>query len=407
MSQFDASLFASRLRQLRASRGLSLRALAGVSYYAKSYIHELETGRKQPTHQVAQRIDDALDAGGELVAMVDVRPEGVRRRSLVAAAGIAAALPRALLDGGPKLGSSVPRQLLDRTARLRRVDDYLGGIDTYSMYVSELDSTLRLVKECSYSEVTGRALLAVVSEQAQMAGWAAFDAGRHGEADRLYRLSLDAAHDGASAALAANAMAFQAYGATGKKATELALAACEIADKEATPRVRTLLHTRKAWALAVAGDAGETETHLNIGAAALTEQDDRPEPDWVYWVDETEVEIMTGRCWAVLRRPVRAIPALELALGVYDDTHGRDKSLYLLWLADAYIDANEIEQACEAVSRAIKLSVGVGSVRPGSRLQAVLDRLAIEPLLPCVADVMAEATEFIHHRQTCVATPDR
>lgn len=28
---------------------------------------------------------------------------------------------------------------------------------------------------------------------------------------------------------------------------------------------------------------------------------------------------MTGRCWAQLRRPMRAVPALESALGRYDD----------------------------------------------------------------------------------------
>jgi hypothetical protein len=36
---------------------------------------------------------------------------------------------------------------------------------------------------------------------------------------------------------------------------------------------------------------------------------------------------------------------LEAALTRYDDTHARDKSLYLSWLADSYLTAGEVEQA--------------------------------------------------------------
>ncbi|GAB3151572.1 hypothetical protein GCM10027290_41090 [Micromonospora sonneratiae] len=404
MSKPVTPSFADRMRQLRAERGLSIRALAKLTFHAKTYIHELETGRKQPTPQVAQRIDDALDAGGVLTMLAASQPDGVRRRDLVAAAGFAAVLPHTLLVSGRKVGADVPQQLLDRTARLRRIDDYLGGIDTYPMYATEVESTMRLVREGSYTEATGRSLLSVLAEQAQMAGWAAFDGGRQDDADRLYRLSLDAARDSADEALAANAFAFLAYGATGRTATETAAAACDAAGTSATPRVRLLLHTRAAWAYAVSGHAADAAAHLGIGAAALADDDERPEPDWVYWVDQVELEIMTGRCWTVLHRPVRAIPALERALSAYEDTHGRDKALYLLWLADAYLDANEIEHACVAVRKAMKLAAGVGSVRPGGRLQAVFDRLDPHAALPCVADLKQEAREWGRRRRTVATT---
>ncbi|GAB3012470.1 hypothetical protein GCM10023080_094150 [Streptomyces pseudoechinosporeus] len=59
---------------------------------------------------------------------------------------------------------------------------------------------------------------------------------------------------------------------------------------------------------------------------------DAPQPDWVTWVDEIELQIMTGRCWTELRC---AVPVSETALARYDDAHARDKSLYLSWLADS------------------------------------------------------------------------
>lgn len=54
---------------------------------------------------------------------------------------------------------------------------------------------------------------------------------------------------------------------------------------------------------------------------------------------------MTGRCWAGLGRPLRAVPLLEDVLEGFDDAHARDKALYSCWLADAYVTAGEPEEA--------------------------------------------------------------
>ncbi|MEQ4303165.1 helix-turn-helix transcriptional regulator [Plantactinospora sp. B6F1] len=378
--------FAARMRELRTERGMSLRKLAATAFYGKSYLHELETGMKEPTPQAAERIDEALGAGGALAALAGT---GMRRREVIARAGLAVALPHAILHHGRRVGADTPQQIADRTARLRRIDDYLGGADTVAMYSTELESTLRIVQDGSYTESTGRELLRVFAEQAQMAGWAAFDAGRHDDAERWYRSSLAVARDIGDLPLAGNAMVFLAYQelALGRRATETMTAAYDTAAESATPVVRALLHLRRAWVHAVNGHADDTERHLDLGATCLTERHGRPEPDWVYWVDHREAEIMAGRCWAVLRRPMRAIPILEAVLGRYEDTHARDKALYLSWLADAYLDANEVEQGCATAGRAVRLSTGVGSTRPGQRIEAFLGRLGPYALLPCATEL--------------------
>lgn len=81
MTSDDGTAFARELRRLRAERGMSLRELAATVHYGKSYLHELETGRKPATKDVATRLDDALDAGSHLAATLrpafadDVGPE--------------------------------------------------------------------------------------------------------------------------------------------------------------------------------------------------------------------------------------------------------------------------------------------------------------------------------------------
>ncbi|WP_405615955.1 hypothetical protein [Streptomyces sp. NBC_00076] len=109
------------------------------------------------------------------------------------------------------------------------------------------------------------------------------------------------------------------------------------------------------------------------------------------WVDRNELQIMTGRCWTELRRPLRAVPVLETALARYDDTHARDKSLYLSWLAAAYLHAGEVEQAAAVTGRALELSAGVASVRPRERLAPVLRMLGEHRSLPQVAEVLEKA----------------
>ncbi|WP_254885575.1 hypothetical protein [Streptomyces sp. NA02950] len=201
-----------------------------------------------------------------------------------------------------------------RTARLRRLDDVLGGGDTYRVYLGEYQATKTMLREGSYTEETGRALRSVLAEQAQQAGWAAFDAGKHADATSLYETSHQAATEAGDTALAGNALAFLAYQEinTDRSAgMETAVQACRTAGPDAPPGVRALLHERLAWAYAVAGNASETDRALSIAESALGEGDGSPQPDWSAWVDRNELQIMTGRCWTELRRPLRAVPVLE------------------------------------------------------------------------------------------------
>ena len=86
---------------------------------------------------------------------------------------------------------------------------------------------------------------------------------------------------------------------------------------------------------------------------------------------------MTGRVWAVLHDPGRAIPPLERALAAFPDHWARDKALYLTWLADAHIDAGNGEEADAITETALKLASRVASVRPLARVREVSERLAV------------------------------
>ncbi|MFD5469035.1 hypothetical protein [Streptomyces sp. NPDC127105] len=156
--------------------------------------------------------------------------------------------------------------------------------------------------------------------------------------------------------------------------------------------MRALLYERLAWACAAANQPARTEQALDTARAALDEQQDgEPQPDWAAWVDQTELDIMTGRCWTELRRPLRAVPVLTQALDQYSDHHARDKALYLSWLAGAYLTAGEVEAAATITGRALDLAAGVASVRPRQRLAPMLTQLRRHQELSAVRDVLERA----------------
>ncbi|NUS03565.1 MAG: helix-turn-helix transcriptional regulator [Nonomuraea sp.] len=411
-SALAAHDFGTVFHVARAEAGISYSMIAAECGIKPERVGTLAKGQgKVTSFEKIVRIADALRVPGHMVGLAprpwettsEGQAAGAPRREFLktsAVASLAVGLPDLVRpSAGGRVGSDVPEKLRQRTARLRRLDDVLGGGDTYRTYLGEYQATRTLLRHRTYTEEIGRGLLSVLAEQAQQAGWAAFDGGRHAEARGLYEASRKAAEEAEDAALAGNALAFLAYqGLRGdrkarRNAVQTAARSCATAGIGAAPGVRALLYERLAWAHAVAGQADETERALEAARTALGEVDGAPQPDWAAWVDETELQIMSGRCWTELRRPLRAVPVLEAALARYDDSHARDKALYMSWLADSYLTAGEVEQAATVTARALDLSSGVASVRPRERLAPVLQRLGEHRALPMVADVLEQARD--------------
>ncbi|WP_218005001.1 helix-turn-helix domain-containing protein [Actinomadura macra] len=411
MTPDNRHVIGARIRAERQARALTQRELAELIRGALTgsqvpaletlvgYVKRWERGKTNVGPRYRAAYAAALEIPQQhLFATGDDAP--VERRGFLsltaAAAGLNIAPATLTSRTGQRIDMSTVEQLRRRTARLRRLDDVLGGADTYNVYASELSATRQLFDTATYREETGRALLGVLAEQAQQAGWAALDGGRMDAARSLFRDSMTAATEAGDAGLIGNSLALTAYQrvTTGRTGTEEADAACRVVDKRTPATVRALLHERAAWAHAVAGPAHRGEVEHALGQAAEALNEDAPEgpaPDWARWVDDVELQIMTGRCWSVLRRPDRAVPALTWALDRYDDAHARDKSLYLTWLAEAHIDADQVPKAARALGDAISLGGDVASSRPRKRVSEVVERLRPHTSTPAVAEVIDRA----------------
>ncbi|WP_250000356.1 helix-turn-helix transcriptional regulator [Actinoplanes sp. M2I2] len=130
-----SSRFAIELRRLRLERALSYRALADLAHHGKSYIEDLEKGRRSPSPVVADRLDEALRAQGRLAATlrpvtdadVDSELEAVELARRVTASDVSTETLDRLEQAADAMAmayaTTPPDQLLPR---VRRHLDYVG-----------------------------------------------------------------------------------------------------------------------------------------------------------------------------------------------------------------------------------------------------------------------------------------
>jgi tetratricopeptide (TPR) repeat protein len=295
---------------------------------------------------------------------------------------------------GRRIGSEAVAGLARRVHGLRLADDVLAGRDLIGPAFRELFGAVRLYRETRFDEATGNALLVQIGELAQIVGWIASDAGQHDEAERVYKLGISAARQAGDAPLAANLAGSLAYqlSNTGREqeGVDLAETAAHEAGQDAPPKARALFMDRVAWAYTRVGQAQAAMRALGQAAEALSAADDDEGPTWAYWVSSDELEVMDARVFTELRRPLRAVPLLSRVLERYDAAHARELALYLSWLAVAYADANEPEQAAATARRMFDISADIASQRTSKRGRIVLRRLAAFKDIPEIRAVLAD-----------------
>ncbi len=394
--------FGQAAQRLRGAR--SLRDVARTAHIDAGYLSKLERGLQHPSAEVAHALDDALAAGGELLTAIAGSPwrldAGLWRPadSERLAAEVVAERPSAEnavalahqwliaeppqvyeLRAGRRIGPNTVDQVEKRVQQLRLLDDHVGGTETNAMVTAELEATAALLREGSYTEDVGKRLLVTLGELCQLAGWTLSDAGRHKRAEQIYLLGVRAAHAGGDVAGAANNLSSLAYQVANvgdpREAATLARSAYVGAKGAPSATARALLAERVAWAAARTGEARDAEHALGQVDDDYGKQRPDDDPEWTYWLTPDEVEVMAGRVWTQLERPLRAVPILERATAGYGEDTGRETALYLSWLAESLLQANEVERAADAATRALRLSRNAGSARAHDRVDLLRRRL--------------------------------
>ncbi|WP_067461681.1 helix-turn-helix domain-containing protein [Actinomadura macra] len=98
MESTDRAAFCEMLRGLiEAREGMSQRKLAKLTHYDDGYISRVVNGYRRPSAEVVRALDDALDAGGRLIALAPEAPP----RTTSKTAGYEATAPLGILNLNP------------------------------------------------------------------------------------------------------------------------------------------------------------------------------------------------------------------------------------------------------------------------------------------------------------------
>ncbi|MGP4020603.1 helix-turn-helix domain-containing protein [Saccharopolyspora sp. 5N708] len=359
------------LRAARDAAGLSLSRMARRTHFAKSYLSLVETGKRSVAPDVVNAYEQVLGVPLRPAASDPVR---IAHEWLVSESPIAVQF-----RSGRRVGDSLADELETRVIELRHLDDVVSSRDLLPAVSKELGEADRLVRSASFSEPVGRRLFTAVGELAQLAGWIASDAGRYAEAQRLYISGVGAAAGAFDRVLGAQLLSSLSYQVANignpRDAALLARTGVKGADG-ATPVVRALLLERVAWASVKANDIRGTWRALDAVNDSYERRGDAgSEPEWAYWLNRSEIDVMAGRCMIELGRPNDAEPLLSNAVANYPPDHAREVALYLSWLAESHARTGDLDAARDAIERAQRYATAMPSARTDDRLHAVRQML--------------------------------
>ncbi|WP_280293734.1 helix-turn-helix domain-containing protein [Nocardia abscessus] len=358
------------LRAARRSRGLSLAALAAKTNYSKSLLGMLENGQRDVKQEHTIGYSRALNI--PISALMTPSPDPIRvaHEWLVADSA-----PKTHASAGRRVGESLATAMEQRVVELRHLDDSVGGENSFPLVLREFENAREVITECSYTERVGKRLLIVAGELAQLAGWVASDAGRYSDAQRLYLSGAAAADDAGDRVLTAQLLSSLSYQIANVGNPYEAALLARTAVKGATdapPVVRSLLTDRLAWACARSRDRDEAKRALDAVDESYDHRSpDIPEPEWVYWMDRTEIDVMAGRCFVELDEPARASSLLSRAIEQLSTDRVREVALYRTWLAESFLKTRELDAARATIGEARTAAATAHSARLDRRIAEI------------------------------------
>jgi hypothetical protein len=296
-------------------------------------------------------------------------------------------------------------------AALRRLDDRYGGGALSLRYVAaELRNVMDLVQHANYEVATGRRLLTIVADLAQLLGWLHFDSSRYGSAERYLLLSVGVCRAIGASDRAANAIGMlsyvSAFAGHGPQAVRLAeAAAAECRDRD--PVLRARLLGREATAAAADGDLGRFRRCADQAIELLDRGQSRDNLSFLYYFTPMQLAAEAGQGLVVLAERTSAHRARLLSEGIdllrgsvaalsVGDAAGngaayaRSGLLHTTFLAQAYLLRGDLGEAVAAMRTGTGLLSVVQSPRGRSYLRRLRPILARRSRSAAVSDFLPE-----------------
>jgi transcriptional regulator with XRE-family HTH domain len=371
--------FAEALRALMAERGVSGNSLARRAFCDKALISRLANGRQRPSTNMARLLDDALEAGGKLTALMEtplltteIGPEGRDRLAWA-------------VKHPQRIDGVAVESLSAVLAAQRRAEDSLGSGEVLRPVLAQVKAIGDLVTE-SRGPIRP-ALVHVAGQWAQFAGWLHTNTGRPAQGDASLSKALLWAVEAGEPDLISEVLSFQGHAAwvAGQPGPAAGLSRAARRDPGVFPGQLAISAAQEAKALAMMGDGGGTDRLLDAADEQATAAAERPEdsPPWLYYHSPGFFALQRGLAYSYLAgQPLyraRAIAALEA--GHAELPEGEQQSEwaaeYLCYLADLHALGGDVEQAAVSAMKAATVAHRARSVRLLRMLAQVRARLTV------------------------------
>ncbi len=332
----------------RSSRGRAVR------------LQEAEVGL-----QWADDLDDAVEV---LIELWRCRLD--RREFLVAMAATAVTSEVALRwlvsppdgrverDAGSRcVGRSDIEAVRAMQASLKAIDDGYGGGVALPMAVEYLRGEVAPLLRGRYTDTVGQVLFSATAEFTLGVGWMAYDAGKHGLAQRYMAQALRMSHAAKDRAFGGRILAAMSHQALHlgdvRHGTDFACAARAGTGDAVTPTTVAMLAAMEACAYAARGDAAPCLRALSDAERAFARSNPGADPAWVDF-DEGGLAGHLARCFRDLDRPREAEQFAVRSIQLCRPAHLRTRVQRYAILASAHAQQGDLESACAVGRQALE-----------------------------------------------------
>ncbi|MFE7130883.1 XRE family transcriptional regulator [Streptomyces sp. NPDC057638] len=299
-------------------------------------------------------------------------------------------IAHATAQAGRRVSGLTVDRIAARITELQRDDDTYGGGDLITEAEAHLSLVHQLLAHGSYTGEQGCRLHAQAADLARMCGWMAFDAGRHATAQRYFSSAMRAARTSGDALLSANVLAFasiQHYSVGNPRDADAMIRTAQAAVRgHSTPVVDAMLSARQARALAKAGDTRACYRALNDALDHLSAGRRDNDPAWAYWVEKSEIDMLTGSCLLDLGRPAAAQTKFAEADAAYGPGYVRTHALYLSRMASSQYQQGAVDAACDTGMQALNLLETLNSGRSTDHVRDLAASMSGHLRVPAVRD---------------------
>ncbi len=318
------------------------------------------------------------DLGGDLVSGDDLATVTIRRRSLlVSLAGVTAAIGLgAPAPGGRRrlIGLSDVRRLSALTTLYRSMDFEFGGGALVADVGRFAERAGGLLEQTVPDEIR-KPLLMAVADARYLAGWTAFDATAHADAQRHFAAAERFAMMSEDRMILAHIRYGQARQLQHLRHNTDALQVVRWAADglRATPAMIVVLRGAEAASLAAIGDHNAAERALGEASEAFTSIKAGQEPEWLGTLEKGELLAQYGRVYRDMARSDErhgdaAVTWVTDAISEFGPQNVRSTVLNQIGLCSAYFLAGAPGEAIREGRRAQRQAEGLTSPRVRDRL---------------------------------------